>query len=75
MEIPLTPVSSTNLEAIGYDKATGTLRIRFTSGATYDYRNVTPDIHNSLMNSPSKGRYFGEYIKPFTERYPYQRVN
>jgi hypothetical protein len=31
------PVSSSNLSLVGYDKADGSLHVRFKSGATYVY--------------------------------------
>ncbi len=54
---------STNVSAIGHDAATKTLRIRFKSGAEYDYHDVPAFIHEQLGASHSKGRFFASTIK------------
>lgn len=58
----MTPVTSSNLVSVGYDRGTSTLRIRFHSG-TYDYYGVPESIYNGLMNASSKGTYHHQYIK------------
>lgn len=66
----MVPVSSSNLEAVGYDVSSQTLRIRFHSG-TYDYFGVPSHIHQGLMSASSKGSYHATYIK---NSYPYSPV-
>ena len=39
-DIVMIPVVSSNVESIGYDGSTQTLRVRFLNGSTYDYKNV-----------------------------------
>lgn len=56
------PVNSSNLVAVGYDKSTQTLRIKFNSGI-YDYYNVPESIFNGLLSAPSKGQYHHAHIK------------
>jgi len=56
------PVNSSNLEAVGYDSSSSTLRIRFHSG-TYDYHGVPASIYQGLMNASSKGEYHHAFIK------------
>lgn len=56
------PVNSSNLVAVGYDKSTQTLRVKFNS-STYDYYNVPESIFNGLLSAPSKGQYHHAYIK------------
>lgn len=56
------PVVSSNLRAVGYDRATRTLVIEF-NGGTYQYSNVPPDIHDELMKAPSKGKFFYQNIR------------
>ena len=70
-DAPITPpkfmmfeVKSSNLKAVGYDKATLTLRVQFkTSSTTYDYKGVSPDLFLEFMKSDSKGRFFFTRIK------------
>lgn len=66
----MVPVASSNLEAVGYDASSQTLRIRFHSG-TYDYFGVPSHIHQGLMSASSKGSYHATYIK---NSYRYSRV-
>ncbi|CAN7323148.1 KTSC domain-containing protein [Variovorax sp. LjRoot84] len=63
--IPMTPVESHQVAAVGYDAATQTLAVTFTrgAGAIYHYPNVQPQVHAAFMAAESKGKYFGEHIK------------
>ncbi|CAM3540935.1 conserved hypothetical protein [Agrobacterium tumefaciens str. B6] len=64
-------VGSTNLVSIGYDEATETLEVEFTSGTVYQYYNVSIALYEQLMSAPSKGQFLNTYIK---NAYPYSRV-
>lgn len=70
--IPLTPVTSSQVKAIGYDPLTKTLACQFQHGAghIYHYPNVEPKVHAEFMASKSIGKFFGQNIKnlPF-EKY------
>lgn len=55
-------VKSTNLQAVGYDEQTKTLRILFQEGAMYDYFNVPASVHGALMEAESKGTFFQEHV-------------
>jgi len=57
------PVQSSNLRSVGYDPMTKTLEIEFHSGGIYQHSNVSEPIHSALISTPSKGKYFGGYIK------------
>lgn len=67
----LKPVSSSNLEAVGYDSRSETLAVRFKSGRTYQYFDVPENIHADLMDAESKGGYLNREIKG---TYRYARV-
>ena len=71
MEPKWTHVTSSILEAVAYDPAERRLRIRFRSGAIYEYDGVPSVIYEELLAAPSKGGYFSEYIRP---DYLYRRV-
>lgn len=58
----MVPVSSSNLNAVGYDTTTGRLVIQFHSG-TYEYVNVPMEIYKGLMSANSLGQYHHQYIK------------
>jgi len=70
--IPMTPVSSSQLKAIGYDPATKALACQFAHGPghLYVYPNVEPKTHADFMAAKSIGKFFGAHIKalPF-EKY------
>lgn len=66
------PVQSSSLLSVGYDKDTNTLEIEFRSDGIYQYFNVPEDIYSGLLNAPSKGTYFHEFIRG---RYRYKRIS
>lgn len=70
-EIEKIPVSSSNVESIGYDESIQTLRIWFLNGTIYDYFNVPLIEFEGLKNSPSIGSYLARSIKG---NYPYEKV-
>ena len=57
------PVSSSNLEAVGYDPATKELHVRFKSGSTAQYFDVPEDVHQQLVSAPSVGKHYHQHIK------------
>lgn len=63
VEIELHPVESSNIEAVGHDPATNTLRIRFKSGGTYDYADVTAKKHQEMLSAESLGQHFHRQIR------------
>lgn len=68
----MVPVSSSNLESVGYDPDTRILRIQFHSGGLYEYYNVPRYIHAGLMSAASHGEYFHEYIR---DVYSYRKLD
>lgn len=56
-----TPVTSSNIEAVGYDP--GLLRIWFKNGSAFDYAGVTPEEYESLIQAGSIGKHFNAEIK------------
>jgi len=57
-------VKSSNLKAIGYDKATLTLRLQFkSSNHFFNYKGVSSELFLEFMESNSKGRFFFTKIK------------
>lgn len=66
-----TPVSSSDIQSVGYDPQTQTLEIEFNSGGVYQYFHVPASVYQGLMNAGSHGRYFHQNIK---NSYSYHRV-
>ncbi|HMM74862.1 MAG TPA: KTSC domain-containing protein [Gammaproteobacteria bacterium] len=56
-------VRSSAIRAVGYDSATGRMRIQFIEGNAYDFCRVPEYIHVGLMTAPSKGNYFNDHIR------------
>ena len=69
--IPLTPVQSSNLAAIGYDAEARELRVQFQSGHIYSYVEVPPETWAQFQAAESKGRFYGAEIKG---KYPTEKV-
>jgi hypothetical protein len=75
-EIPLTPVTSGKIEAIGHDPETNTLAIKFKpSGSIYHYKNFTREKFVEFATAASLGSYFYKNIKPETIRHPYTKIS
>lgn len=66
-----TPVTSTNIRAVGYDADNQTLEVEFNNGSVYQYAGVPQDAHDGLMNADSKGKYLNANIKG---RYPFAKL-
>lgn len=77
--IDVQPVESSQIYGVGYDPLTKRLAIRFKSKTgeptlLYYYENVTPSDHAALILAESIGSHFYKTIKPFPEKFPYQRI-
>ena len=64
-------VSSSAIVSIGYDPKAETLEVEFGSGRVYQYYGVPSNLHEQIMQAPSKGQFLNAYIKNF---YPFSRV-
>lgn len=63
-----TPVSSSNIDSIGYNEDTHTLEVQFkgrkgATGSVYQYSNVPLEVWHSFLRAPSKGGYFASSVK------------
>ncbi|MBI2849215.1 MAG: KTSC domain-containing protein [Chloroflexi bacterium] len=67
------PVSSSNLNSIGYDPQSMILEVEFhsSSGGVYQYSGVPQEIYGELMSAPSLGSFFHRHIR---DKYPYQKT-
>lgn len=64
-------VESSRIAAIGYEATTRTLEIAFTNGHVYQYFGVPTSVHQALMLSESKGKFFNDNIR---DAYEFKRV-
>ncbi|MFD6511316.1 KTSC domain-containing protein [Bacillus sp. NPDC060175] len=58
----LSPVTSKNLVAVGYNPFSMILRIQLKN-SMYDFFNVPESIYTGLLNAQSKSYYHNTYIK------------
>jgi len=63
-------VLSSNLLGVAYDEDTHELSVQFKGGSTYKYKDVPPEEYGALMDAPSPGGYFNDFIK---NSYKYSR--
>jgi hypothetical protein len=66
------PVSSSNLESVGYDSSTLMLEVAFLHGGIYQYSGVPSSVYAGLMAASSHGSYFDQHVKK--AGYSYQKV-
>lgn len=64
-----TRVKSSNVFAIGYDKANKILQVEFKNGSVYEYYEVPENVFLAFMSAESKGRFIGNLYK-----YKYRQV-
>lgn len=76
-------VESSNIASLQYSgDETSILRVEFTSGAVYDYQNVTPEEYDFLLGgttaldgtSGSIGAAFHWVIRRRPRLHPYRRI-
>jgi len=66
-------VKSSNITHVGFDPATKTLGVTFSSGQTYHYANVTQEQHDKMIAAESIGQHFFANFRnnkdhPFTKQ-------
>ena len=68
----VTAVESATLVTVSYDDARELLQLEFCSRGVYQYFQVPATVHQSLLDAPSKGRYFNQVIRG---RFPYRLIS
>ncbi len=56
---------SSQIEAFGHDPATSTLRVKFRSGQTYEYSEVSEEKFDEMKASDSHGKFLASRVKPY----------
>ena len=75
-EIPLIPVKSSQIAAIGYDAPNQILAVKFARGGIYHYRNFPADEWNKFRTAESFGSYFIKNIKPHDKgKWPFTKCD
>ncbi len=65
------PVTSSNIQSIGYDPESSILEVEFNDGSVYQYFAVPETEYEGLMNASSHGTYLHANIKG---RYSYSKL-
>lgn len=52
------PVSSSKIASVGYDKKSSIMEVEFHNGVIYQYFDVPEKVYLELINAPSHGAYF-----------------
>ena len=55
------PITSSNIKAAGWED--NVLRVRFSNGSEYEYKNVPAEVYSGLMSADSQGKFFHKNIK------------
>lgn len=58
-----TPVTSSNLAAVGYDASRREMRVVFKSGNVHDHVDVPPEVHSALMAAESHGKHYAKHVR------------
>ena len=65
------PVTSPNVDSVGYDAGTQTLEVEFKNGYVYQYFDVPETIYQGMISADSAGKFLIDNIKGV---YRYARV-
>jgi hypothetical protein len=55
-------VNASSIRSVGYDAASHTLEVEFSSGSIVQYSGVSPEVHRRFMSSPSPGSFYQDQI-------------
>lgn len=69
--VDMVPVSSSNVDSVGYNEEQQILYVRFLNGSLYIYKGVNTYEYDGLLNAPSVGSYLHRNIR---NAYPYERI-
>lgn len=69
--VDMVPVSSSNVDSVGYNDEQQILYVRFLNGSLYIYKGVSTYEYDGLLNAPSVGSYLHRNIR---NAYPYERI-
>lgn len=63
-KVEMTPVESSNVEAIGFCPDENCVHVTFKSGGTYKYPDCTPELFDQLKGAESVGKFVYQHLKP-----------
>lgn len=63
VKIPLEQVSSSNLEALGFDPDRKRAAVQFKNGKIIYYAGISQEVMTTWYGSPSLGKYYAQNIR------------
>jgi hypothetical protein len=63
IRIPLEPIDSSNLHAIGWDEAKSILAVQFKNGAIFHYAGIERALATAFYCAESRGRFYSQQIR------------
>jgi len=63
ISISMSDIKSSNIKCMGYSEKTQQLRVHFTNGGLFQYKDVPVDVYNEMMKADSIGSYFSKNIR------------
>ena len=70
--IERTPLASSNIASVRYDRDRMILEVEFHNGAVYEYSDVPEKVYFELINAPSHGAYLMHEVKG---KFNYEKKN
>lgn len=71
----LQQVTSTLLDSVGFNAEESLLFVRFKGkDDVYSFANIPPEMYEEMVTSKSVGQFFSQNIKPFKDRFPYEKM-
>ncbi len=64
-------VTSSNINAVGYDDSDNSMVVEFHNGTRYRYADVPQHVYDDLIAAPSVGSYFASHIRT---QYSYWKI-
>lgn len=62
--IELKPVTSSNVEAVGFCSERKCVDVKFKSGGIYRYPDCTQELYDQLCGAESVGKFVNQHLKP-----------
>ena len=78
--ITMQPVTSSQIAAVGHSPELNVLAIQFAAkgdkpGSLYHYQNFSAADFAALTGAESIGSHFYKHIKPYSDKYPYAKID
>ena len=65
-QITMSPVTSTNIAAMGYDAESQIAKVQFINGGTYTYHGVPQKVYEKVFNASSPGAALKQHFNGYT---------